>query len=359
VGERVLLALLLSNLPMWSFLSASVNYDNLAMALATLGFALLARTLDQRSPTALLGLAAVLLLGVLTKAAMLPLAALIVLTLLASGRGQLLSDALGVLRRPQIARPAVAALLTATVALGALAGALYGGNLAKFGVLEPAANQLLPLEAAQRNRIFRQEHVLRSYRAGAIDLQQAAHELQQIEHPGDRAGALWLLRRARELREGSGEPLVGRLRYATLWLPLMAERLFGVMGHRELYKSGVPSAAYSAVALGGLAALAWRVRRPGLHLRIAAGIGLGYTLILMQLVNYPIYRISGLAVEAVQGRYLFPVLAPLLAAAIIASRSVLPARARLPVGVAVGLLFVLGDFPYLLWRAGPAWWGAP
>jgi hypothetical protein len=362
-GERVLLTLLLTNLPMWSFLSASVNYDNAAMLLATLAFALLARALDERSIEAALGLLAVLLLGALTKAALLPFGALLALagglTLWRSAPGGVPGA-----RRPgtALARPAAAGLLVATLALAALTGFLYGRNLVQFGVLEPAANQVLPLEEANRNRIFRQEHVLRSFRAGAIDERQATRELQQIEHVGDRAGAMWMLRRARELRDGTGEPLVGRARYAGLWLPLMAERLFGVMGHRELYKSGALAAAYAVVAIAALAALTWRVLRPGTalahptHLRVAAGVALGYALILMQLVNYPIYRASGLAVEAVQGRYLFPVLAPLLGAAIIASRNALPQRARWPVGLAVAVLFVLGDFPYLLWQAEPAWW---
>ena len=69
--------------------------------------------------------------------------------------------------------------------------------------------------------------------------------------------------------------------------------------------------------------------------------------------------LTGLEVEAVQGRYLFPVIAPLIGATVIAAASLLPARARLPVGAAIGLLFVLGDFPYLLRHAEPAWWGAP
>ena len=137
------------------------------------------------------------------------------------------------------------------------------------------------------------------------------------------------------------------------------------MGHRELYKSGALAGAYALVAIGGLVALALGLRRPGggsvhlVHLRIAAAVGAGYALVLMQLVNYPIYRATGLEVEAVQGRYLFPVLAPLLASAVIASRELLPERARWPVGIAVGLLFVAGDFPYLLQRAGEAWWGTP
>ena len=67
----------------------------------------------------------------------------------------------------------------------------------------------------------------------------------------------------------------------------------------------------------------------------------------------------GIEVEAVQGRYLFPVLAPLIAASIVAARELLPARARLPIGVAIGLLFVLGDFPYFLANASAEWFGHP
>jgi len=357
-GQRVLVAVLLTNLPMWSFLSSSVNYDNAAMAIATLAFATLARYLDEHRGRDLLAAIALLCAGAVTKAALLPLAALLAAATLAARGRAVLDDLATSLRPPLVREPAIAALLAACLALGALAGGLYGRNLVRFGVLEPAANQVLPLELAQRNRIFRQEHVLRSYRAGAIDERQALREIEQIGHAGDRAGARWMLQRARELREGDGEPLVGRLGYAGLWTPLMAERLFGVMGHRELYKTGPLAWAYSATALFALAALIWAVRRPDLHLRIAAGVGLGYTLILMQAVNYPIYRTSGLAVEAVQGRYLFPVLAPLLAALVIAAGRAVPKRARWAVGVAIAGLFVLGDFPYLLWQADAVWWAA-
>ena len=152
---------------------------------------------------------------------------------------------------------------------------------------------------------------------------------------------------------------MGRTRYAGVWLSLMAERLFGVMGHRELYKSGALAAGYALIALGGLGALAVRARSLSVHVRIAAAVAGGYALILMQLVNYPIYSVTGLAVEAVQGRYLFPVLAPLMGAAIIAGAGSLPRPARLPLGIAIGIFFVLGDFPYLWLQAESAWWGTP
>lgn len=358
-GARLLLAVLLTNLPMWSFLSASVNYDNLAMLLATLSFALLARYLDTRSPPVLAGLVLVLAAGVLTKAALLPLAALLVVALFITAGRLPVRDAASLLRAPLARGPTGAAILLGAVALLTLAAGLYGGNWIRFGALEPAANQVLPIEEANRNRIFRQEHVLRSYRAGAIDERQAVHELRQIDHLGDRAGALWMLRRARELRAGQGEPLMGRIRYTGVWLSLMAERLFGVMGHRELYKSGALAAGYALIAIGGLGTLAVQARSRSVHVRIAAGVALGYTLILMQLVNYPIYLVTGVEVEAVQGRYLFPVLAPLLGSAVIATAGALPRSARLPLGLAIGLFFVLGDFPYLLLQAEPAWWGTP
>ncbi|MEZ4216798.1 MAG: hypothetical protein R3E88_10015 [Myxococcota bacterium] len=358
-GARVLAIVLLTNVPMWSFLAASASYDNLATLLATAAFALLARWIDTHRARDGLRLAATCAAGVLTKSALLPLAALLGAASLAARRAAAPRALLAALASPRSLGARGLALAGLAAGLVALAAALYGGNLVRYGVLEPAANQVLPLEAALENRIFRQEHVLRSFRAGAIDFRQAAREIEAIEHAGDRAGAMWMLRRALELRRGEGEPLVGRLRYAATWTALMAERVFGVMGHRALYKEGGLAATYGAVALAAFAALAARFRHLSLHLRIGALVALAYALVLMQLVNYPVYRATGLAVEAVQGRYLFPVLAPLLAALVAGARDALPVRARTPVAVAVAALFVLGDFPYFLLRAGPEWFGSP
>ena len=41
---------------------------------------------------------------------------------------------------------------------------------------------------------------------------------------------------------------------------------------------------------------------------------------------------------------------------IIAARGALPRPARLPLGVAVAIFFVAGDFPYFIAQAEPAWW---
>jgi len=358
-GARVVFVVVLTNLPMWSFLSASVNYDNLAMLLATLALALFARWIDERDPLDALRLAAVACAGALTKAAFLPLAVLIGAASLIADRATALREAVVAFAHPRRLGVRALGIAVGASALASLAVALYGGNLLRFGVLEPAANQVLPLEAALRNRIFRQEHVLRSFRAGAIDFRQAAREIESIEHAGDRAGAMWMLRRALELRRGEGAPLVGRVRYAGIWLSHMGERLFGVMGHRELYKSGPLALAYLGVAIFAFAALATSFRRVTRLVKIGAVISIVYAIFLMQVVNYPIYRTTGLEVEAIQGRYLFPVLVPLIVSLIEGARARLPASARCPVGVAVAALFVLGDFPYFLLRAPAEWYGSP
>ena len=359
----VCICVVLTNLPMWSFLSASVNYDNGVIALAMLAFWLLARALDEHSPTAALGFALALCAGVLTKVAFVPLAALLALAALATiaipgaGGREVVSALARSLRRPA---PRLAALALAVTLLGGGAIALYGANLLRYGVLEPAANQVLPLEAARRNRIFEQEYVLRSYRAGAIDYREARREIRSIEPASDRAGALWLLERARARREAGPDaaPLRSRLAYAPLWLRLMGERIFGVMGHRALYKQGALAAAYGVFALLALAALVPGLRGRGrdvVHRRIAVGVAFAYALILMQGVNYPIYWASGLEVEAVQGRYLLPVLPPLLASALVSLLRHVPARTRTAVAVVLALFFIAGDFPYFLAHADVAW----
>ena len=95
------------------------------------------------------------------------------------------------------------------------------------------------------------------------------------------------------------------------------------------------------------------------HLRTALWVSAGYALVLMQLVNYPIYRATGLVQEAVQGRYLFPVIVPLVGALCASGLALLPERARLPVAVAVAAAFVALDFPYLLANADAAWFDPP
>ena len=95
-----------------------------------------------------------------------------------------------------------------------------------------------------------------------------------------------------------------------------------------------------------------------MHRRIALAVASAYAATLLFAVNYPMYTASGLLVEGVQGRYLFPVLPALLAATVVAVRNALPERARLPVGIATGLAFVLGDYPWFLIHAEDVWFAA-
>ena len=60
---------------------------------------------------------------------------------------------------------------------------------------------------------------------------------------------------------------------------------------------------------------------------------------------------SGEVEHAVQGRYLFPVLIPIVGLGLKYLIETLPARSRLPAGMAIGVYFILGDFPFFLSHA--------
>ena len=62
---------------------------------------------------------------------------------------------------------------------------------------------------------------------------------------------------------------------------------------------------------------------------------------------------------AVQGRYAFPVLLPWLALLSRYGLALVPDRLAWPVVGALSALFVLGDGPWLWWRAPAAWWSGP
>jgi hypothetical protein len=92
----------------------------------------------------------------------------------------------------------------------------------------------------------------------------------------------------------------------------------------------------------------------------AFGLCFAYAMLLMWGVNYPTYRELGAIDNAVNGRYLLPIL-PLIY--MLASRytvAVLRPRTQLIVSALIALVFVISDMPYFLQHADVCWFaGAP
>ncbi len=89
---------------------------------------------------------------------------------------------------------------------------------------------------------------------------------------------------------------------------------------------------------------------------LSSVIALTYAMVLMWHVNYPIYRDYGIPGFVLQGRYMFPVLGPLVG---IFSSSILrisPRPLQPLVALAVATVFLLGDLPTFLEGADDCWY---
>lgn len=343
-------------------LYATVTYDNLSNALAVALFYYLFSLFDRFEPKRFFAFVLCAALGCLTKSTMLPIAVLAVLSLVYRRRrslaGELRASASALGRAPW----SIAAVgLVAAAACGATL-VLYGGNLARFGKLQPGALDVLPLDQALEHRIVRRDWVVDQYRRGLLSEEQAEAEIARIPNRGNRGRAQRLIA---SLRAAGGAPprIAPVWEYLPFWAVLMRDRLFGFQGNGSFHFPPMPALRASVLPLAGMTLVALLIRgRRATGEAIAwhaAGIALAYGAILVALVHYPLYRQFGAIDYAVNGRYLIGVL-PL--AYVLGGRYLLeplPRRFRLFAGIAIAALFVASDVPYLFDHMSACWFVDP
>jgi hypothetical protein len=331
-----------------------VSYDNLTNLLATAATFYLFRFFDSRTEGDLLRLTACVLAGCLTKTAFLPLAAILALALALRERRRLGAVARHFRWRPTsrrqlAARAGVAILLVANLAL-------YGGNALRYGRLTPGLEQLVGREAAMDHRIFARNAILNAYRDGEIELPRAMALANRIQHARDRETTRAML----NMTWQTGDHRLELLRWAPRWGQLIVQRTYGYFGHRTLRRKPVERALYAGTL--GIALLLflarWRAPAHRGSLRYAALIGGAYIAVVMLGVNRAIYLESGLVILAVQGRYLFPVLAPVYGVVAMSLVDLTPKPMRIPLALVVAGIFLYGEFPFFLLHAGPEWYAS-
>jgi hypothetical protein len=351
----LLLLVALTNTAMFSLLSASVSYDNLVNLLAVM--AIYYALAFFRKPAGSLLAASLLcqLAGCLTKISFLPLV-LVLNLLLAGWAATRLRSLPGGLRGYLASRRAWWQLLLLLLTLG-FNIQLYAGNYLRYGTLSATMSKVLTPEISQQNRIGAREEVFALYEAGKVSYMDALQMAGNIAHPGDKADTFYLLMNYENLK-AHPERWLGPVSYTKLWFQEMLTTSFGIKGHLHMFKSAphlVPVCLVLALALAGFA-VSWRRGDP---LRLAACLGviaLFYGGFLLLRVNYPAYTYYGNPGITLQGRYLFPVLAPihLLVCTYLLRLFRAPAP-RLALALAVGLFFLAYDFPWFLAHAGPEW----
>ena len=347
---HLLLIVFITNTPMFSFLSASINYDNLANLLAVLAIYMLFQFKEDRKLTQLLSFGIIILLGILTKLAFLPLAVVLALILIP----QLFSRIDLKSRGKQIILGLVFTLLAI------LSIQLYGHNIIAFKNINPGCEQILSTEQCMEWRIFARQRIIGDYRAGTTTKAEAISQAMKINHPAEKRDTLYLIEitKPNQLQKTRPKPKLNRLQYSVNWTQLMSQRFFWIMGHIAMHKQPTQNLPYIIIFFGSLGLIIKSIikRQFSDYQLILLGAFLFYALVLMQYQNYSNYIHSGVLALAVQGRYLFPVLVPLYLLITTSMLSITNKWWQWFVLAGVALVFIWGDFPFFLSHATKGWY---
>lgn len=346
---RFLFVAVVTNIPMFSMMACAVSYDSLANALAAWSFLFLWRYFERPTSEHVSLAMAFALAGSLTKISMVPFATIVA--------GMALYRTVRTRGRPAFAwrwRTRVTLAVTAALALTLMNVVLYGGNMLRYGHLYPRPDQILAFDDAMKHRIFAQETILADFLDGRRSYEECLESAKYIPHAQDRAMTELFLRILKD-RTDNARPLLNPAQYAMRWLGHMGRGLSAVQGHMVLYKPGRWSDVYVFLFLVGLALAVYQGVRSGL----TCGTGVAWTLavlyggVVLFVAHYPMYCRLPIAANAVDFRYLLPVVVPACAAWAVSLTASLGATARGVVVAVISVLFVAGDFPWLVANAGP------
>jgi len=354
---QLLLVVVMTNTLMFSFISASVSYDNLVNLLAVMAIYYLFAFFKERSVGFLAISFLCQLAGCLTKLSFLPLALiLVVLWVLREGRGvRSLPVAVKRYYRETGWR---AYLLSFAILAGLLLNIqLYGGNYLQYGKLRPAMSEVLSLDIALENRISARDTIVESFQDGSLNYQQAMRMTRFVNHEGDRADTVYLIQRLADHRVNGYEAL-GPVAYIVPWGERIAATVFGIKGHLSMVNEGltiVPVAVLMLLALLGFVVHWRRGTQVGITAYLALLCG-AYAIFLMYVYNYQVYLSFENFSMGLQGRYIFPVIGAFY---VLFSYYLthLFQRESLRLGL-VGtatFVFIASDFPFFLYHATRNW----
>lgn len=354
--SHILFVIMFTNTLMFTFLLTSVSYDNLTNLLAAMSLYYLFSFFDSRNPNSLLLFGSCVLAGSLTKITFLPLEIALIAVLVFHERKSLLTlySKLYNLLYPLKAVRII--LFTVFLFLLFFNIKLYIGNLINYQKIIPSCEQVLITEQCMKFRNYARDRIFDLYKSGKLTYNEAIAATSSIKHKGDRASTKFLINNIR-YRANSHEPLKDRIHYAFIWSDLMLARIFGIMGHIVMWKS--PHQLYPYILVLILFAVMlirkWRLSDGKKYVNYTLFVALFYMVVLMQYVNYRLYIKFEMIDADIQGRYLFPVLAPfygLIARYLIC-------YFRKPVQVIIllvtAVIFIYGDFPFFLTHVTSKW----
>ncbi len=355
---QLLLIVVTTNTPMFSLLSASVSYDNLANLLAAMAiyyeFAFFKNRSGGLLVTSLLCQSA----GSLTKITFLPLI-LVLNILLVLNEAKNLQTVPEEFRRQfrTISRRTLLTLFLLIIAAG-LNLQLYAGNYLRYGAPNPGMSQVISPVTAMQNGLDARGIIFNQYKEGKISYMDALILTGEIKHPGNKADTFYLLMNYEKLKRNP-QLWLSPLNYANVWFQTMAASIFGIRAHLGMFKPPlylIPVYVVMALAFLGFI-IRWRPREAGWSPLSLAVVAVYYAVSLIYEINYDTYLNYGEPTLTVYGRYLFIVMAPVY---VLLCRYLLclfrSELVRSTLALATAMLFISYDFPWFLMHATAEWY---
>lgn len=314
--------IMISNTTMFAFMAGSVNYDNLQFLVTMLSIFLLLKYMSSKSPTTLLSLLVVILLGSLVKVSFLGIfvAEFIILAILVLTQAKYRVEILNFFKVKNI-KPFPVILIILFIVSTGLFAERYIKNILVYHSFSPECNQIHTFEECKSSAIFVRNTTL-----------------------------------AQEIDESDFKP-VGMPTYLVNWSEGMADRIFGIAGHKVMPISRKGLIPYLLVfLLGGIFFLRYeRFKDP--KDRAIFFVTIFYLLILLFYQNYRTYLNLGSIGIGLQGRYLFPVL-PFIYYFTVKHlfRPSFPFWTKVLILAYISIVFVSGSLPWFLRRADSNWY---
>jgi len=356
---QVLLVVVMTNTLMFSFLSASVTYDNLTNLLGIMAIYYLFAYFKERAVSLLFISFLCQLAGCLTKLSFLPLALVLVLLWLLREFRELKHLPTTIKNYCQGSGGRCLFLMFALLCALILNLQLYGGNYIQYGQLRPSMYDVLSADIALENRIAARDVILQYFKDGRLDYGQAMRMTRFIPHPGDRADTVFLLQNFLD-HKVNGYDVLSPLEYVPTWVKGVAATSFGVMGHFSIPNTGLTIAPIGVLMFLALLGFAVRWRKGNLE-GLAVYLTLlftAYLIILMYVHNYQLYLYYENLSMGLQGRYLFPIIGAFYVWFSYSLTHLFQRQGlRLGLVVVAALIFFLNDFPFFLYHVTPEWFG--
>jgi hypothetical protein len=355
--SQILLVVVMTNTIMFTFISASVSYDNLTNLLAAMAVYYLLAFFKTRSGDLLAASFLCQMAGSLTKISFLPLVLILnVLLLIYEFKNlRVLPSVLAAyFKAGSWRRMGLALGILLSLALNIH---LYGGNYYHYGSLNPGMSDILSPDKAMQNRLEARSEIFSQFKEGRISRKEALALAIQIGHPGDRADTIYLIENYDALKNNRTE-LLGPVAYMVFWVQQVSAGIFGIFGHLQMANRGLTMWLFAALcALTCLGILVrWRPSEAAWLPSCLIAIAAFYVLFLLYSVNYRNYLYSGALGLGLQGRYIFPVLGPIYAVSSYYLLRLFGGEyGRRVVTGAVCLLFIASDLPFFLLHVTPDW----